>query len=137
MFPLTRLTLFLCRPCNFYCLPEKNKNIFIPTDSKMFQKIGQKIKKNVRIAKLMLRIIFFDFLDVLNFIMPPTSKKLREHIGLGLCVRLCVRPCIRSPKTVHARVLKFHIWMSHGKIVDARFFFFFGFVFSCQCYLLF
>ena len=23
VFPLTRPTLFLCRPCNFYCLPEK------------------------------------------------------------------------------------------------------------------
>ena len=32
----------------------------------MFQKIGQ---KNVRIAKLMLRIIFFNSLDVLNFII--------------------------------------------------------------------
>ena len=67
----------------------------------------------------MLRIIFFNFLDVLNFIMPPTSKKLREHIGFGLCVR----PCICSTKTVHARVLKFHIWIPHGKIVDACFFF--------------
>ena len=38
----------------------------------MFQKIGQKTKKkNVRIAKLMLRIIFFNFIlvDVLNFII--------------------------------------------------------------------
>ena len=51
--------------------------------------------------------------------MPPTSKELREHIGFGLCFR----PSVRSSKTVHARVLKFHIWIPHGKIVDARFFF--------------
>ena len=59
-----------CRPCNFYCLPEKNKKIFIPTDTKMFKKIGQKL---IRIAKLMLIIIFCNFLDALNFIMSPTK----------------------------------------------------------------
>ena len=58
------------------------------------------------------------------FVMPPTSKKLREHIGFGLCVRACVR----SSKTVRDKVLKFHIWIPHGKIVDARFF-------SCPSYL--
>ena len=44
-----------------------------------------------------------------NVVMPQTSKKLREHIGFGLSVCPCVRLCIRSSKTVHARVLKFHI----------------------------
>ena len=29
------------------------------------------------------------------FVMPPTSKKLRGHIGLGLSVRLSVRPSVR------------------------------------------
>ena len=37
-------------------------------------------------------------------------------------VRPPVRPSVRSSKTVHTRVLKFHIWIHHGKIVDARFF---------------
>ena len=41
----------LCRPCNFYCLPEKNKKTFIPTDPKMFQKIGQKKKKKIKKKK--------------------------------------------------------------------------------------
>ena len=51
--------------------------------------------------------------------MSPTSKKLREHIGFGLSVHSSVR----SSKTVHARVLNFHIiWIPHGKIVDAPFF---------------
>ena len=51
--------------------------------------------------------------------MPPTSKKLWEHIGF----RLCVCPCVPSLKTLHARVLKFHIWIPHGKIADPYFFF--------------
>ena len=38
-----------------------------------------------------------------------------------------MRPCasvrVRSSRAAHARVLKFHIWIPHGKIVDARFFF--------------
>ena len=36
----------------------------------MFQKIGTKSFKNVRIAKLMLKIIFCISLDVLNYIRP-------------------------------------------------------------------
>ena len=56
--------------------------------------------------------------------MPPTSKKLTVHIGFGLSVRAC----IRSSKTAHARVLKFHIWIPRGKLFDARFF-------SCPSYL--
>ena len=49
---------------HFYCLPEKNKKIFVTTDPEIFPLIGQKL--NVRIAKLMLRIVFFNFLDFLN-----------------------------------------------------------------------
>ena len=60
--------------------------------------------------------------------MPPTSKKLTGHIGFGLSVHPCVHASIRSSKTVHARVLKFHIWIPHGKIFDAYFF-------SCPSYL--
>ena len=52
--------------------------------------------------------------------MPPTSKKLTGHIGFGLC--------IRSSRTVHARVLKFHVWFPHRKIFDTH-------SFSCQSYL--
>ena len=50
-----------------------------------------------------------------------------------VCASVCL--CVRSSKIVHARVLKFHIWIPHGKIVDARFFFFFFFFFSCPSYL--
>ena len=51
--------------------------------------------------------------------MPPISKKLTWHIGFGLSVH----PSLRLSRTVHARVLKFHIWISHGKIADTLFFF--------------
>ena len=50
-------------------------------------------------------------------IMPPTSKKLMGHIGFGLC--MC--PSVSSSRTMHARVLKFHIWIPHGKIADTHF----------------
>ena len=32
-----------------------------------------------------------------NLFMPPTSEKLRGHIGLGLSVRQSVRPSVRNP----------------------------------------
>ena len=35
---------------------------------------------------------------------------------------------VRSSKNVHARVLKFHIWIPHGKKADTHFF-------SCPSYL--
>ena len=38
-------------------------------------------------------------------------------------VRVCMHVCIRSSKIVHARVLKFHIWIPHGKIAETCFFF--------------
>ena len=43
-------------------------------------------------------------------------------------VRACVHLSIRSSRTVHARVLKFHIWIPHGKIVDTH-------CFICPSYL--
>ena len=45
----------------------------------------------------------------------PTSKKLTGHIGFVLC--------LSSSRTMHARVLKFHLWIPHGKIADTRFVF--------------
>ena len=44
-------------------------------------------------------------------------------------LRLCLRASVCSSRTVHARVLKFHMWIPHGKIFDAHFFF------SCRSYL--
>ena len=59
--------------------------------------------------------------------MPPTSKKLTGHICFGSSVYACmcasIRVCIHSSRTVHARVLKFHIWIPYGKIFDTHFFF--------------
>ena len=47
-----------------------------------------------------------------------TSKKLTGHIGFGLCSH----QSILSLKTVHARVLKFHIWIPHEKYLTHVFF---------------
>ena len=83
------LKQYLCfryhdRPCFFFCCccfffffvptlqflyPSKNKKIFIPTDPNMFKKNWTNNLKNARIAKIMLKIIFFNFLDVLNSII--------------------------------------------------------------------
>ena len=52
------------------------------------------------------------FMLFLHIFMPPTSRKLWEHIGFGLFVR--------SSKTVHARILKFRVWIPHRTIVDVR-----------------
>ena len=57
-------------------------------------------------------------------VMPPASKKLTGHVGFGLCVHASVH----SWRTMHTRVLKFHIWIPHGKIADTCFF-------SCPSYL--
>ena len=47
--------------------------------------------------------------------MPPTLKKLMWHIGCGLSVH----PSVHSSRTLHARVLKFHIWkFGHFKPVS-------------------
>ena len=40
-------------------------------------------------------------------LMPPTLKKLKMHITLGLFI---------SPFKIKERALKFHIWIPHKKI---------------------
>ena len=50
------------------------------------------------------------------FFMPPTLNKW-GHIGFGLSVCVCV--CIH----VRDIVLKLHVWIPHGKIADAYFWF--------------
>ena len=58
-----------------------------------------------------------------------STKKLTGHIGFGLCasVRASVCPFVLLFDACHiwwtvpARVLKFHIWISHGKIVVSFF----------------
>ena len=57
--------------------------------------------------------------------MPPSLKTLVGHIDFGLCVRACVTLFYASYnfRTVHARVLKFYIWIPRGKIADRVFYF--------------
>ena len=60
--------------------------------------------------------------------MPPTSEKLRGHIGLGLSVRpsvrLSIRPSVRlsvtcwqlrNSRTAYAGILKLYMWHVHEK----------------------
>ena len=49
------------------------KNIFIPTDPNIFSENWTNNFKGVRIAIIMLKIIFFYCLDVLNFIICMVS----------------------------------------------------------------
>ena len=73
---------------------------------------------------------------ICQFVMPPSSKKFRGHIGLGLCVRVCVRPsvtlCMRS-RTVRDRNLEIWyvelVWKIRGPV-----FFLFPLNFSLQTY---
>ena len=65
--------------------------------------------------------------NLANLVM-PSSYRCDGIFNLHLTTILvsgcaCVPACIHSSKTVHARVLKFHIWIPHGKIVDGHFFF--------------
>ena len=46
-------------------------------------------------------------------VMPPTLKKLKGHIALGLSVR---------PNNNKANVFKFHRWIPHQKIIYLYFF---------------
>ena len=59
------------------------------------------------------------------YLSPYLCPQLRRS-WRGILVSGC--PCIRSSRTVHARILKFNIWIPHGKIFDAHFF-------SCLSYL--
>ena len=55
-----------------------------------------------------------------------------------LCVHASVRLSVRSSRTVHSRFLKFHIWISHGKIAYTRLLFVCLLCFFfCPRYLLF
>ena len=62
--------------------------------------------------------------------VPPTSKKLTREIGFRLSMHRFVTlfDVCHILWTVHARVLKFHIWIPHGKIADTC-------LFSCPSYL--
>ena len=55
--------------------------------------------------------------------MPPTLKKWGGggHIGFGLSICMYVRTYV----CIHVRdiVLKLHVWIPHGKIADAYFWF--------------
>ena len=60
--------------------------------------------------------------------MPQTLKKWGGgggHIGFGLSVCMYVCMYVRMYVCIHVRdiVLKLHVWIPHGKIADAYFWF--------------
>ena len=70
--------------------------------------------------------VFTNLVGNTVFFMPQTSKNLRGILLLGCA---CVRPSVMLFDachilwTVHARVLKYHIWIPHGKIAYPYYFF--------------
>ena len=56
--------------------------------------------------------------------MPPTSKKMRRHIGLGLSDRPSVHYACTWSKTVRDRTLKFGMWDEYENLEDP-------YIFSC------
>ena len=53
--------------------------------------------------------------------MPPTLKKLKGHIVLGLSLHPSERPSVCY--NFQDMVLKFHRWTQHQKITDPYFFY--------------
>ena len=55
----------------------------------------------------------------------PNFEKVGGHIGFGLSVCMYVCMYVRMYVCIHVRdiVLKLHVWIPHGKIADAYFWF--------------
>ena len=55
----------------------------------------------------------------------PIFEKVGGHIGFGLSVCMYVRMYVCMYVCIHVRdiVLKLHVWIPHGKIADAYFWF--------------
>ena len=62
----------------------------------------------------------FSYAYLLGYFMPPTSKKLRGHIGLG-CPPVCPSVLrntfrqLRNSRTAYARILKVYMCHVHEK----------------------
>ena len=63
-------------------------------------------------------------MDLALYLLCPQLQRSCGSILVSGCLSVhCIRhACVCSSKTVHARVLKFHIWIPHGKIADTHFF---------------
>ena len=60
-----------------------------------------------------------------SFLCPQLRRSWRGILVSGcVCVHASVHAFIRTSRTVHDRVLKFHIWIPHGKIADIQVVFF-------------
>ena len=59
------------------------------------------------------------------FFYAPNFEKVGGHIGFGLsvCMYVCMYVCTYVCIHVRDIVLKLHVWIPHGKIADAYFWF--------------
>ena len=60
-----------------------------------------------------------------SFFLCPQLRRSWQGVLISVCpcVRLCICVSVHSSRTMRARVLTFHIWIPHGKIVEHVFFF--------------
>ena len=95
----------------FQCFktPGMGSGIFTFLSFSLFQKRFETIE-NVDLD------IFSPF-QFVSLVMPPTSKKLRRHIGLGLSICPSVCPSVRytctRSRTARDRILKFGMWVEY------------------------
>ena len=84
------------------------------------------ISKWLIIHEKNVELIYFTTTWHLNFVLTHYSKLGAQGILVLGCLSVC--PCIRSKHechilwTVHARILKFYIWIPLGEIADRHFF---------------
>ena len=61
-----------------------------------------------------IKVLWYQLMSIV--VMPPTSEKLRGHIGLGPSVCLSVTHWqLRNSRTAYARILKLYMWHVHEK----------------------
>ena len=79
----------------------------------------------INLGKELIDNFFLSYWGYLEFFMPPTLKKWGTYwfrlVRMCVCICVCVCVCV----CIHFRdiVLKLHVWIPHGKIVDAYFWF--------------
>ena len=76
------------------------------------------------LQRLLTWVMYTDFGSLQRLLCPQLRRSWWSILVSGCaCVSVCVHPFVKNRA---ARVLKFHIWIPHGKIADTRFFLFQG-----------
>ena len=113
--PALRAVGVSIRTCrSFYWMNTSDKVDILYVSSSFWIKTADKVEQTSLTEDLIIS----------QFLCPPTSEKLRGHIGLGLSVRLSVSPSVRlsvtrwqlrNSRTAYARILKLYMWHVHEK----------------------